>query len=130
MEIKLEGAEDLQRALRALGPEATEKVSEVLGEEAESLLGFAQSSVPVASGALRDSGFADSAPARSEIAAATVGYEIPYAAAVHEGIHGGKHQKEAPPRWLEKAVDEHEETALQNVYQRLRDWVGGDGGEE
>lgn len=122
-ETKLEGDKELIEALRDLGPEAIEKMDELLGEEGEALFAEAQTVVPVESGDLRASGFVDHAPLRKTGAAVTVGYEIEYAAAEHEGIHGGRHDS-PPPRWLEKATDGRATVAIERVYEGLRDWIG------
>lgn len=92
---------------------AVEKVRVQLNEafrselraEANGLQVSANADVPKLSGELAASSFTDVGLTQRGNPAATVGYDAPYAAAVHEGFHGGKQTVTPRQFWLQSAAN-------------------------
>jgi hypothetical protein len=102
----IEGDKALLKRVARLSDQILPALGEALRNVAQALLSDAQTKVPQKSGHLSGSAFVDGPlvnPAKNS-ATATCGYEAHYAAAEHEGFHGGVKTDGEPPRWLEKAA--------------------------
>jgi len=92
-----------------------------LRAEAAKLETEANSYVPVESGELQSSSFVDAGTTERGNPIATMGYEAPYAAAVHEGFHGGKQTKTPHQFWLQTSANR----AAPGFVQRMAKVVSG-----
>jgi hypothetical protein len=96
----------LIRKLKRLGDKSiAEALLPVLEREASELRAAANAAAPEESGELVDSSFTDSGRTSGGNAAATVGYSADYAAAEHEGFHGGDKIPRSYNPWLQRAAN-------------------------
>lgn len=95
-----------------------------LETEAFKLLGEANAAVPIESGTLESSSFVDTGPTAAGNPAATVGYEAPYAGAVHEGFHHGKQTKTPHQFWLQTAANQFSSGFAERMAEVVRQEVG------
>jgi len=120
----LAGDKELKRLLRRAGKDILTYFKQPISDAQSQIAMTAQLTVPSDSGALAQSAFVDGPKLRSSrlSVSATVGYEAPYAGAVHEGVHFGK-QLEHPPKWLEQAAqDIGDQKFTENMRQAA--WAG------
>ena len=124
MDVK--GGEELAKALRKIEDKFLDTMAEVLPEEADTLFNASQAAVPRASGTLSSSGVVEKQ--RSETTSmASVGYNDHKAAAVHEGIHHGRHIEGTTGfKWLERSFNQFVQGAIERIVARLRALIGGD----
>ena len=123
--MKLEGGEQLRRALLKKQGEFLEEMARALPEEANALASAAQATVPRASGELASSQVvtSDVKPGRVK---AVVAYTDEKAAAVHEGVHGRTHHQDTRGfKWFEKVLHAFEGGFAERIAARLRRIVGG-----
>lgn len=92
-----------------------------LRAEAAKLEAEANSYVPVESGELKSSSFVDAGLTEHGNPAATMGYDLPRAAAVHEGFHGGKQTKTPNQFWLQTSANR----AAPGFVKRIAEVVSG-----
>lgn len=126
----LSGETELIRNLKKLRAQFSDEMRDALTEEAARLHGEAEAVTPAASGKLLSSLTTSSAtqPSKGRNRFA-VAYLDEKAAAVHEGIHGGRHAKHetAHFKWFEKVFNRFERGAVERITQRLRRLVSGGG---
>lgn len=119
--VRIEGLEQLRRRLKGADLLLVNELKSTVGGASLAIGMVAQANAPVDDGTLVASFFTDGAEVNEErkTATATVGYDVPYAPAEHEGIHyQKKNQKRsfftgrrekyksiAPPKWLEHAAE-------------------------
>lgn len=125
--MKLEGGDALRKALKKRPQEFLAEMDAALTEETARLRGAAESETPAASGTLLMSLTTSSAkqPAKGRLRFA-VAYTDDKAAAVHEGVHWGKHFEGTRGfKWFERVFNAFEQGFVQRVADRLRRLVGG-----
>jgi hypothetical protein len=108
VECKIEVSDPsaLFRKLKRLGDKSVaQALLPVLEEEASTLRAAADGAAPHESGDLVASSFADAGLTRAGNAAATVGYAVDYAAAEHEGFHGGDKVPRSYNPWLQRTAN-------------------------
>jgi len=91
-----------------------------LRAEAARLEIIANAEVPVESGELKASSFVSAGLSDHGNPIATMGYEAPYAAAVHEGFHFGKKRKTPNQFWLQTAANQMGPEFSQRMAQVVR----------
>jgi hypothetical protein len=116
----IQGAEELKRALKGIGPNILGEIAPEIRSYAEGLGSASLASVPVDSGNLAASFFTDGAQVHKETVTATTGYASKHAAYEHEGFHFGR-KVAAPPKWLEKTADDFEGAFAEFVGDAIRD---------
>lgn len=126
--MKVEGGEQLRRALKRQRERFFEEMRAGLDEESARLLGAAKSETPAASGTLLMSlTRSSSVQASKGRIRHAVAYTDPKAAAVHEGVHWGR--KTAKPtrgfKWFERVLHAFEAGFVERIATRLRRLVGG-----
>lgn len=120
--MKLEGGEQLRKALRAKEREFLEEMAAALPEEGQKLMSAAAAAAPRDSGELAGSASVTSAltkkGTRVKVAAAFLDEK---AAAVHEGVHWGHHIEGTRGfKWYERILNGFEGGFIERIATRLR----------
>lgn len=122
---RVEGGEELRRALRKLETEVLEEMGEAIPVEAEALLKLANAGVPREAGALARTATVSTGETKTK-RIAVAAYLSKYAAAAHEGIHWGVfRQGTAGFKWYTKARDAFAQGYAERIAARLRALLGG-----
>lgn len=125
--MKVEGGEQLRRALKRQEQRFIDEMAKAIPEEAAALMASANATAPRKSGALVASAVVSSAlqPKRGSVKAAAA-YTDEKAAAVHEGVHWGAHIENTRGfKWFERALNRFEPGFLERIAARLKRLVGG-----
>lgn len=120
--MKLEGGEQLRKALRAKEREFLAEMSAALPEEGQKLMSAAAAAAPRDSGELAGSAAVSSAltkkGTRVRVAAAFLDEK---AAAVHEGVHWGHHIEGTRGfKWYERIFNAFEGGFVERIAAKLR----------
>jgi len=125
MAVKIEGMDDLNRALRELAPEVTKEARAGIFAGALIIQAESQKNTPVEYGNLRGSAYTNKLPQGAE-----VGYSAAYAIYVHENMEQklkgqprpsglGTYWNPGGPKFLERAVNEKASEMLDQVAARV-----------
>lgn len=101
-------------------------VQDALNEVAQQILERSQDLVPVRTGALRDSGYITSGD-QGGYPSVTITYgggDVPYAYQVHEDLEM-RHPNGGQAKYLEQAVIEYEQVAIDTIQQRVLELFNG-----
>lgn len=85
----------------------------------------ANSYAPTKTGELKSSSFVDAGVTQHGTPAATMGYDLPRAAAIHEGFHGGKQTQTQGRYWLQKSANRAAPGFLKRIGQVVSGVIGG-----
>lgn len=123
--LEVEGGEQLRRALKGKERQFLEEMAAALPEEGQKLMSAAVAAAPRLSGELASSSSVTSAKAkrgsRVKVAAAFLSEK---AAAVHEGVHWGRHIKGTRGfKWYERVLNAFEGGFVERIASRLRKLV-------
>ncbi len=125
--VKLEGAEQLRKALKKKEKEFLAAMANGLPQEAQVLMQSANSAAPRLTGKLASSSSVTSSvqPEKGRVRVAAA-YLDEKAAAVHEGVHWGRHiEGTSGFKWYEKAFNAFQAGFVQRIGDRLKRLVGG-----
>ena len=125
--MKLEGGEELRKALKAKEREFLDEMAAALPEEGQRLMGAAVAAAPRASGELASSASVTTARTRKgsriRVAAAFLDDK---AAAVHEGVHWNHHIEGTRGfKWYERVFNAFEGGFVERIGARLKRLVSG-----
>lgn len=125
--MRVEGGAQLKRALKKKREEFLREMAAALPDEGQALMAQANVAAPRASGTLVGSSSVTTveqrAKGRVRVAAA---YLDPKAAAVHEGLHWGRHVPGTKGfKWYERTLAAFEGGFVERIAARLRRLVGG-----
>lgn len=125
--MKLEGGEQLRRALKRVEKDFIRELGDALPAEGQTLMSAANALAPVATGELVNSSSVTSvvqeSKGRVRVAAAYLDEKAP---AVHEGIHGGAHVPGTRGfKWYERALNAFEGGFTERIAAKLRALTGG-----
>jgi hypothetical protein len=125
--MKVEGGDELRKALKKHEAAFLAEMAEALPVEAQALMAAANATAPRASGTLIASSSVSSVvqEKKGRVRAAAA-YTDEKAAAVHEGLHWGVHIEGTRGfKWFERALNGFEGGFVDRIVSRLRRLVGG-----
>lgn len=126
IELRLEGAEDVRKAIRDLGKRYPKAMSAAVYKLGIAILSNALPRVPVEFGALRASGYVAPPQGEGVNAGVEVGFGTVYAVPQHERLDY-RHPRGGEAKYLEKAVAAMSPQALQLLAKWVRE-LGESGG--
>jgi len=129
--IEWSGLKELQYALNTAPRSLDPLFTQALNEEAQVIFARSQLLVPVATGALKGSGYVNPPKTEGKITYSEIGYGGPassYAMWVHESY--SKHRRPTQRKFLERPVNERSRYLQKNIAIRMNDmlrrlWTGG-----
>lgn len=125
MRVEVRGDRELIRALRKQQARFTDELAAALPDEARRLEAAANAAAPSETGELRASSAVSEGGQRGKVEVA-VAYTDEKAAAVHEGVFGGRDtDKGRAFKWFERAFNAWEGGAAERIVARLRALVKG-----
>ena len=106
LKVNIKGSKELQRQLKRAEQELLRESVPVVTTATRTTFALSQATVPVESGALKASGKVHPAEVRhaGDVSFATVEYDDPHAALIHEGYFGSDQRVNAPPKFLRDAA--------------------------
>lgn len=125
--MQLEGEKELRKAIKRQERAFLEEMAAALPDEGEKLMAIADAAAPRMTGELASSSSVTSVvqPSKGRVKVAAA-YLDEKAAAVHEGVHGGRHVEGTRGfKFFEHAFNSFEAGFVQRIAARLKRLVGG-----